>query len=456
MATPTLVQSASGSTCANVGGGITKYDIRFSNVVLNANAVSVCIQNGGSSTDPSSVTDDKSNTYTQIGTGSGDTSNGQKANIYVATNITNSPRTITVNWGSATQYCIVHIQEWYNIATSSPGDGSSAAAFGTGTTATATSFTPTYPGGNPDLILNMVFMDSVIAVMDRWTQGSGFTMISADVIDGQAVQYKTATSGAQAPTMGLSASLGWCSYAVALKSAAAGTAPSATALLVQRDQHHNFSDGSAATPYKVQFPGQGNCFVLRWVGSPSMTITSITDTGGNTWSQLGSAVNNGGSGIVQQFYCYPTSLSNTLQLTVNWSNTIAVGTTLHILDIVNADTTFTPTFVDAQNTAVTTTITAASITPGQANGLVVDNLGCNLPSITGTSGVMQFTSDIVTPTPATSPVDENNGNSVYYNPNTTAVQVTYVSSAAVGAWADKVIWLRQNPVLDILFGQACM
>jgi hypothetical protein len=81
------------------GGSTTSSSLAFNNPVASGNTVVVVIRRGGL-TGTISVTDDKSNSYTQDAT-KVQTSDGHQLFIFHCSNITNAPQTVTVSFQNA-------------------------------------------------------------------------------------------------------------------------------------------------------------------------------------------------------------------------------------------------------------------------------------------------------------------------------------------------------------------
>jgi len=71
----------------------------------------------------------------------------------------------------------------------------------------------------------------------------------------------------------------WNGVAVALKAAAAGTAPAASGIRIVSLVHE--TNGAPPATWVAQFPSQGNLIVVRVNDDPN--LTSITDSNGNTY-----------------------------------------------------------------------------------------------------------------------------------------------------------------------------
>lgn len=449
MATPTLVQHVSHSQAHNAVGGstVTTYQVRFPNKTLLNNCVIVGISAAGSSAAPSSVVDDApggSNTYTQAGTGQA--GSGQIVRIYIASGVKAGAQNITITYAGATDFVSAMASEFYNIATASPLDTVSAGAnpqkgTGSSTSIQAGSFTPSTSG---DLLWQYGVQDSTSNPITSFTQGSSpWALLSADVMDSSVCQFQVQASAASInPTLTMSPTNDWTTMCVALKSAAAGTAP--TGMYVQRLQHNSIPNNSVLTsPYALQFPSSGNLIVASWIGVATHDITSLTDSKSNTYTQIGTAFGNSDSGDNQIFYATNMTPDTKMTYTLTTQNADISGSTLQLFDIAGADpsspydsTAGRPTASGTQSGGAGT-ITGCSITPSTANGIVISSLGVASNTINAVSGTgTLFLSSADTPETSPWPNDQNNGWATVPKAAASSVTFTWTSTGgAAGNWA---------------------
>lgn len=451
--TPTVVQSMSGPS--SQASPITDYKIPFPNLTLAGNTLVVVTQAGGAAT---SVTDDALNTYVQAG--STCTNGNAPISWWVAKN-TSPARVLDPHWSVAKTFASVAIIELYNVDLTTPIDTMSAGTnptcnHTTSASITAGSGTPTTTGA---IALNFVVQDGTGNPIVKFTNGSscgGFTTLNPDIVDSIFLQ-SAITSGACNADATQDASRSYNSSTLFLRPATAGLAPSSSGIRVLKDQHQNFHL-STSTPLTVEWAGTGNLWVLRWQGSGSECLGSSATTGGdctasadpsdangNTWTQIGLKVTSAGSGVDQIYYCKACTGSNTNIITLPYAGAASVGTTVHLLDVTNFDTTYTPIEGHLTGTMVAgTTYPGATLAPAFANGLVVGMEGhASNDALAISQG--NFNSCIITPTPPTSSVDENNGNFVWYNLSTTSsTQNTWTTSGIVGVWADKMVFFKAS------------
>lgn len=442
MPTPTLVQHASFSS--TIQDAPTTYNMRFPNPSLANNCIVVGVDYADTGASISSITDNIGNTYTQAQKVT-DATNGNVAEVWTSAGATAGALTVTVTFtGAATSFVQGAISEFYNVATSSAVDVTTGRAT-SGTTISTAAMTTTADG---DLLYNYVMLDASGATGLSWTAGAGWQLESADDQfkagvggDNLAVQTQVqATHGSITPSITSSASIGAITIAIALKAAAAGTA-AATGIRIVRCLHNNTQDETSGSVV-IQAPCDGNLLVLAFIAGSGYSISSISDTAGNTWSQVGSGVSNN-SGC-QYFYAPNATPSRTLKLTVTMSGSDPTGNgaTFNFYDIVGGalsplDTSATST----GNQTAAGNLSSVSITPSTANGLVLAEVGIAFNTITDlATSPGQFHSGTWGPT-ETNPnhYDENNGWGGVYNPSTSAIAFTWAQSNnqqnGVGQWA---------------------
>lgn len=458
--TPTVVQSL--SIPGTHGNPTSDLAIRMPTAVLSGNTVVVGTQAGAAA---ASVSDDKSNTYTQAGTTC--TDGNQPITFWVAKNVTNGPQLFTPHWSSNTTFASAWVAELYNVDQATPVDTVSSGINPTcnhaasGTAITAGSATPTTSGA---IAINFAIQDSVATPLTGvFTNGSacgGFTVSLADIVGSIFIQTAI-TSGACNADATQPTSHAWNSSTLFLRPATAGTAPAASGTVnVRAEQHMSWVNAVCdASPLKVQWRGGQNLWGLRWVGAPNETLglangasADPSNSAGGTWTEVGTATQNGASGVVQFWICKSCTTSNTNVITVPYANTCSQDTTLDLMDIQGAD--ITATYAEQHGTgnmlAGTVLTTGTAITPTANNGLVVSFDGHASNTTTAvTTGL--FLSAIMTPTPGTSPVDENNMRMIYHNVSSLLpVANIYTNSAAVGVWADKMVFIPPSVVAPTL------
>ena len=445
MATPTLVQHVSHSSAHNSNGGTTvsTYLIRFMQQSLANNCIIVCVNSAAGGVTPT-VTDDQSNTYTQAGSNS---DGNQRVTMFVCTNATAGVQAITVHFSTATDFVSGCATEFYNVSTAalaSAKDTVSAGAnptsnSGSGTSITAASFTTQTAG---DLIYQYAIQDTTSSPITSFTQGSSpWKLLHTDILDSTVAQFQVqAAAGALNPTLTMSPTNSWNSIAIALKSAAAGTAP--TGMYCQRCQHNSIPPGSGS-PVALQFPCSGNLLVVSTIMEPNLTISAIADGNSNTYSNTGAAFSNLDSGNVRHYYAVnPTTSTTMTGPTITYTGSPVSGSTVQLFDFVGASTTAPYDSTAGRHTASGSqgsagSLTGAAITPSRSGGYVLSTLGVasnTINAVTGGGSIFLASADV----PETSPWpnDQNNGWAGIPNAAASSATFTWTSNGGgAGNWA---------------------
>lgn len=462
MATPTLVQHTySGMDCY----GVTTFTITFPNASL-ANNLLVCgfqVASGGSIT---SVKDNNGTSWTSA-ISQTNTANTQTAYIYYLANAPSGTTyvQITVSGLGAGTNCKMQgwFQEWYNVATTSPTDGSSAAM--ATPSKSAGSFTP---GTSGDLILHWGMALSTTNSTGGAFNGTSitagtspaFTLLSADLQVGSCVQYLVQTTAAAInPTFTTSGSATWGSMAVAFKSASAGTAPG-SGIRIVGIQHTLLvsANQSRTTPIVMQWPTQGNLLVASFcIGDTP--ITGVTDSASNSWKIYDGGLINVHSQITQIIHAPNATTSATLSsLTFTLSGTTTTDGALALYDIIGADTNPLGNFsVNNGLQTVAGNQTSVLINPINSGGLVIANLCQAQQTCSGLTGANYITDTVVNgfdcnATGGTgtnpSPLDEDGGFGHYYTTSTSQLTFTWTfqtgkgSSNVISYWSSSAAYFN--------------
>jgi hypothetical protein len=289
--------------------------------------------------------------------------------------------------------------EWRNIATVSPVSGSRGASGLLGPTVSAGSFTPANndsSGGN--LVLYYVHTDDDPGSGNSATSvvaGSGFTLLDADIAWGKdtnsyhASAYQVQTTAAPVnPSMTVTTTPGsehFVVLAIALKAAAAGTAPAPGIRIVKL---HHFTNEVPPSDWSIQFPTTGsNLVVAVTVNAPGAfngNITSVTDNHGNTYRKTEPADDQPQWWVAEG----ATTASDTkLRFLLNSGS---AGMSMRIFEITGAapvgavDTAVGISGVPCSN--LTSISGFPSITPASANGLTLAEMTLgNGPGLSVTS-----------------------------------------------------------------------
>jgi hypothetical protein len=155
-ATPAHVQGNFGA----LGSSQLTTAVTLTSTVTSGNMVTCEVINfNGSSDSPSSVIDDKSNTYNQVDVQNNNGLNNTTVTTYQLLNITNGPKTITAAWAANAAFPQILCDEWSGVSSldrhgvstlASPGSGSQASGPSVTTTANGELIVSMYQaGGNP-------------------------------------------------------------------------------------------------------------------------------------------------------------------------------------------------------------------------------------------------------------------------------------------------------------------
>lgn len=466
MAIPDLVQY-SVSSCIPVSGGGdalltagSKFYAYLPNPSLSGNCLICAVKSEASATAAIAVTDDQGNTWTEA-IKHFDSSNGASTFIWICANAAAGTRKISVQNtdSSSTGFFCVRVAEFCNIETSSNAaaiDGTQVGAHGTSAAPAAGSKTPSVSGC---LVFQIVACDNGHA--SSYTAGSQanitWKLLQADRNEGNASQWGVYNStSALSPTMTFGSSVGWCTAAVFLKSAAAGTAAPTDRIWVRGVHHFSMptANGSFAisNPFLAQCPCVGNLLVGAYSsGSPNYRITAISDSSGKSWLQYGPGITNTAGGdplhedTCSTWYSPAHSASDSLLLTVNLNGLPVNDGTLLVYDISGAaDVQNAPersaSATGTSNSAITS-ITTTTITPKKNNSLIVMQVQQETNTetgITSPSGAL-FDSNTYDSQDIDGPmnVDENGGWAHYYTTDLTAITATWslLANQAMGNWA---------------------
>jgi hypothetical protein len=450
--TPVLVQHVSASNTR--GNGFASpycYYYQLPNPTTAGNTVVVGFTFNGNATP--TVKDDKQDSYA-IAENYFDAADKQSIGIATAFGISVGARVISLCFSADPGgYVQPMATEFENVTAL---DGAGAGDHGTGTAVMPGSLTPSAGG---DLAYQVVASLSVKqSSFAAGTVGGGTAhLLSADVMDGWAGQYGIASAGAFTPTMSMGASDKWVSAAILLKAGSAGGVPTGLRVvhLVHENVPYNPPAGGTGNPFPsplaLQFPSSGNLLVaMEGGGNAPETVTSISDTSHDPWSQAGKTY-TGGDAVVQAFYVGAAQSSEDLALTVNWSGTRG-DYTFFLYDVAGA----------AASSALDTTAggsgnqgTAGSLTcpftliPAAAGEIVFSEVMWDFNTGSGLTGQLFDTNTFSGESESgPEPVDENNGWG--HTITTTAAPVSFTwtvlfPNLPVGAWAGMAAAFKAGP-----------
>ena len=359
-----------------LGGSSTQGDASNNTVVM-----AIYWGGGGSTTTISSITDDGPGGGNTWSTGPTCNDGGSpKTNIQISyvSGIKQGTQKVMLAFSGNTSNVLVRFAEFYNVGAM---DGSSCTATGlSGPTLTAGSITPS---ATYDLIYQFGANGSLCCgnPVTSYVPGSGFNLLPSDRIYGAWAQWTVDGSTSPInPTMTASGNTdSWLSAAIAFKSAAAGTAPSATAIRIMREWHFLMGSGVNGATQTVQWPCYGNLSVLLNgegpIYHPLDATTPVADTDSNTYSKVTAP-----SAQPYMFYAANQTCSSPNSRTVTLKNGtgISAGSTWVFYDVVNAATS------PYDTSAVTAPGATQSVTGTSVCGAAGDT--DHSPDITPTAG----------------------------------------------------------------------
>lgn len=481
---PTLVQwkaetSDNNSQSPPTGTGSTIQSC-FANPAQGGNTIVAALTTSAATIGDISLSDNKGDSYRLA---VDEIAGGHTEALFVASNVTTGAVCVTVTFsGAGPNDNQTILMEWNNVATFSPVDASCAGTVTRGTAPACGSMTTRTAG---DLIIDFTQVVSFAPTPTgsmTWTAqtGAGWALLSADGVDWTGIQYEVQPSaGAINPALTVSSAVTRANVVgIALKSAPSGSGPpsgihvNGMAWMVTP----GYSNVITGTTWSFQFPCYGNDLYINWQGSqtPNQTLTSITDSNGNTWSGL-TEVNFAGGGAGTQWWHTSTfvACSSTEQVTVTFAATPVIGDVAPLFLFVDVsksggyDSAATcgggspPCNVSGDSDS--TTIQAGStITPSHPNGLVLSLFNQDYDSISGASSG-QFVTELedcpgvggggcggsgtgTTLAYQGNGLEQDCGTSVVYNANTSAITFTWTiantQSRGIGPYYSSTISIK--------------
>ncbi len=339
-AAPTLVTSRSASTTQGPVSGtdpaITTYVFQAPSLSLAGNAVLVGTTFralGGSLT--VALTNERGDTFTNLVDATNGADNQRVITFCGFPAAGNYQYTITFSGTGTAQYVQATMGEVNNIASCTP----DAVSDNTGTS--ATTITAGELGAlahSGDFIFNYVAAANAPQI-GTWTTGSQANIAWAkgrsDTVNAQIFQWGqyNATAGFT-PTLTSSDSVDYVSEAVALPTAAVGTARPTTGIIVTGVQSIDTNGTNTGSPLTFDMPTVGNLLVLMDSEANYGAISSITSSPALTWHQVCSSTE--APQYSSPWYASNTSPSTNMRITVNFlasSNSRSFQT----YDVVGAD-----------------------------------------------------------------------------------------------------------------------
>jgi len=403
----------------------------------------------------SSIVDDMGNTWSLCtSTPVTDTTNKVQGAMYYASNVLAGTRLITIAFAGyeAPTYgqtvAAVIVGQWCGVGAY---DGGVGTVQSSSTTWTSTSFTPTTNG---DLVITTGWTTPPLPANTSWAasanDGTTFTLLSADIVDsfsqGASAYGIQTTAASIAAAFTLGAAHAGISMACAFKAATAGTARPAGIQIV-RIQGQSLYYVAGSDTINWQMPCSGNLLVACNTQGANISLQFASQS--TNWTNIA-----GGSSPNFASMQYLPNVSPA----GSYSGTLTTGSvvstiTFFFYDIAGAAT--SSTLGANSGTSGTTTGTVSSngylvgtaITPTAANSLVIHVTSIYQGSCHGNCGdpSLYFFDYSTYPelndsiAGQASPFCENNGMTHVYTRSTTALQMTYSttanSSGNVGSWS---------------------
>lgn len=391
MATPAPVQHVVWSSTGSGETGGNTFKLPLANATLASNCLILAMQYPSGST-LSSITDNASNTWstTPVATVT-DGGNNMTFAVYAIYGATAGVTLLTITFSAAIQGFMPCFQEWYNVATSSPTDGNNKQV-ATTSPITSGSFSTGTAG---DLILHFVTctdngtnnLSGNFDGLTKYTKNSGYTLLQVDLFNGYACQYLVqASAGATNPSLTPTLTAGAYSFpsiTIALKSASAGTAPSASAMRIF-GLYWCLMQGTGATgnvAYNVQFPRVGN-LALETIDDQfgNINLVSISGSISGSWT-----VTSASSGDAQCGYKANATAGDTELLTYTINDVLDHKSIFGLFyDVVNGGAYDTYTKLQSNTSfGPGSTLPVSPITPGVSNGMVFAVMGVGLGPCNG-------------------------------------------------------------------------
>jgi hypothetical protein len=266
------------------------------------------------------MSDDKSNTWSAIASCAD--SKGMTHGFFYAANAAAGTSVITETHSSAINQGVFDWAHFYNMATSSPTDGSScktgvAPANNNAPNITGTAYTTATAG---DLILVCVYIEqSTLGVpntISSITFPSGFTGLGADVTYGHACAYGVqATAGSFTPTFTIaqSSNQSFTIMSAAFEAGTGGTTPAFGPSITNSEMYYNGTH--TTTTMNLPCPASTTAVVI---GDDEGSLSAVSDSGSNSWSRATPISGNFWGPI---FYANNPAISNPNTYTV----TVAFG-----------------------------------------------------------------------------------------------------------------------------------
>jgi len=388
--TPTLVQHVS-SSANPVGIGIAGNAFKFTlpNSVRASNCLILAVSYEYSATRTVSIADSNGNVWPSSPAVRASHGAGYDSAIYVLPNAHAGVTTLTVTFDAPVIPFQYTISEFYNIDTTAPVTGTSAAAAVAGPNVSSGTFTP---GNNDANGGNLVWSYFALATLASgnpsvFSPGASFTLLDADIAWQTRQGFPHASEYAVQPTSGpINPSITatgdadlFNGLSVTLRASAAGTAPP-PGIRIVRVAHLTDHIPPANGTWRLQFPTTGNLLAFVVNEEPIIKLTSVTDSKGNAYTKREPDPSE-----PQWWHTANSTPDTNLMLSLAISGTPARAT-VQAYDITGADPNpfeVVAGYPVSDASGVTVVANAPSIIPLSANGLTLALLGIGLGPSTG-------------------------------------------------------------------------
>lgn len=278
MAIPTFRQGVCGSM--EQFQNSTTWKARFPNDTLAHNNLFLFIDaNSGVTITAGNVTDNAGNSWIQV---LAPVVAGQSGHCYRVADSAAGTREVTVVIDVSDtfmQFTLVEVAYCSTAALATALDGTAGSATGQNTTTITSGATTTTVNG--DLIFQYIF-DRAQLDQASMTAGTGFTLLSAQGIDGIGLQMQVqAALGTITPSMTIASASNYNTFSFAIKPDSTKGDHTLTGVRVDSIQHHC---PRTWTSKALPFPARGNCIhVSAGWGDTAVSISGVTDNKNNTY-----------------------------------------------------------------------------------------------------------------------------------------------------------------------------
>lgn len=462
MPTPTCVQHVQGFSNENFETG-NDFRIEIEPTLAN-NCLVLCCSYAYSASRTIAFKDQSGTTlsFTQAQK-TDDTTNNVTTAIYVLPNAAAGITAIVTTFDAAINGFYPDFSEWYNVATSSPLDGTGAAAnLVTGGTIASGSFTTSTNG---DLIIHhgvaagwgISYEGGYNDGVTSKTKQSGYTLLACDFMGMLWTQYQVqSTAGATNPAMTWSGGSvspdQFNSVTIALKAASAGTAPNPSDLRVFGKYHCRLRAPSTGN-YTLFTPLTGSLAVIATAyGTTFVSIDSISGSVSGSWTKVPTGTN----AFPQIYYQQPLTASDSDVLTVHITPAGSTEYQFVLYDIINGGA--YSSFATANSGAFGpgTVSNMPSITPAISSGIAIGAIGFGTgpPNALSSPSGAKFDSGFYTGYTDLSPWDSGDGYGHYvfssnatqaWNWNDTSATGSANATVAIFAQAVLAPTINANP-----------